>query len=427
MDPLRITASIISLVVIGGCRTTDLSNTKSAKPNATIQAKALKPFSIITGGSMSAAQTSDFDKDGFIDIAAYNIEAKTGKTFLEVVWGDSGQKFSKSWKFEFAEEPTDWTRGTSGRVIKVEDMDQNGSLDIVTSIGIALNNGKRSFEWRPLKLNNIHSMMPIGILHGKADSQDSKKPILVTTHTIGEFGLTAPGLAFCDLDSCKSVPIGQPNIEFLSDLVISDIDGDKIQDIVVAGAVDAIDFERRLRLWALKGSEQFKKSIETKNGAMDLLSGDVDGDGIDEILIQLLGRTSDFPSDYAVLKFNGSDFVTHQMGGNHDNHNESSDLVDFNGDKKVDYLQIGVDRPSFGCLENSGKFIGKIDPNFQTPGAPLRADSFHEMPAVGGLGVQCLNLVGDAACDILIRKVFAKENDVLQSGFFVVPGPISCK
>ena len=37
MDPLRITASIISLVVIGGCRTTDLSNTKSAKPNATIQ------------------------------------------------------------------------------------------------------------------------------------------------------------------------------------------------------------------------------------------------------------------------------------------------------------------------------------------------------------------------------------------------------
>lgn len=43
------------------------------------------------------------------------------------------------------------------------------------------------------------------------------------------------------------------------------------------------------------------------------------------------------------------------------------------------------------------------------------------------LGVQCLDVVGDPACDIVIRRPFGLASSPDESGFFVVPGPVACE
>jgi hypothetical protein len=85
----------------------------------------------------------------------------------------------------------------------------------------------------------------------------------------------------------------------------------------------------------------------------------------------------------------------------------------------VSTLQIGVDVPSVAMAQGDCHFLGPHDPSRSRDTGGLKG-----IPAPVGIGVQCLDVTGRGACDLVVRSPDAKIVFVgMQGRSFGSPAP----
>jgi hypothetical protein len=187
----------------------------------------------------------------------------------------------------------------------------------------------------------------------------------------------------------------------VTDLVSSDFDGDGNADLLFGGQWQA-DAELRL------GKDEWAEAVTIEQmSAADFEVGDIDKDGVDDVVAQREETIADFPAQTDVwLATPGAAarFSLVQTIYNHDNHNDNSALADANGDGCLDYLHIGVDMSQvairFGNPTAGGcsSFLGEHD---SSASADVGWTTF---PGLSGtVGIQQLDANGDGSPEWIHR------------------------
>lgn len=354
-----------------------------ALPLFEVAASQLPEPSVIPLKAMaSAVSVADLDQDGFKDLSFLSVDGPTVN--LEIFWGDKRKKFEKSTVHPVGSNNQFYpgVRDTSSQVTAVADWNSDRLLDVGVAGGILLNRGNRKFQWMkipgptenlaPIAFVDFFGNGKIELLRGRIDGtiercDQSQKCI----------GFSPAGAAF----------------QQAKDFVVGDFDGDGKPDVVSGFRYD--DPYNSYAWFSMNGW-----SMPTTIGGMhgvDFEVGDIDEDGLPDIVAQMTETIADFPSYTEVWKNKGGRFEKIQKLYNHDNHNEASALADFDGDGRLDYLQIGVDIPSIGLRRGDGRFLGPHNSSRQED------VGWERLPSASGIGVQCLEIDDVGPCDLVIR------------------------
>jgi hypothetical protein len=140
---------------------------------------------------------------------------------------------------------------------------------------------------------------------------------------------------------------------------------------------------------------------------VDLEVGDIDRDGVDDVVAQRRETISDFPSYSEVwLGAPGgtTPLVRVQTISNHDNHNEPSALADASFDGCLDLVHVGVDTSQLAVRlgtwtrDGCGEYLGPHDPS------KLADVGWTTLPGLAGtIGIQQLDVNGDGRPEWVLR------------------------
>ncbi|OFZ00601.1 MAG: hypothetical protein A2070_10135 [Bdellovibrionales bacterium GWC1_52_8] len=354
---------------------------------------AAQSVKVLWGRPASAIEAADLDGDGFTDIAAMSVSSNepTADIDLFIAWGSAKTPWTKVTQFPMGHflRVYSATRDTSSRVIAIGDWDGNGLPDVLTSRGVLMNQGKRKFTMVAMATPTSDILLPVALAKFAGP-----RPSLVRGRVDGR-------IEICETPTkCQVLTATGIETYYVKDMVVADFDRDGKPDIL-AGLRH--DDHMNSYLW-LSSNRWIKPSVIANMGPVDYQVGDVNKDGLLDIVAQRTESISDFPSYTDLWLGDGrGNFAVGQTIYNHDNHNDAAYLADYNKDGCLDYLQIGVDIPSVGLRLGNCRYLGDHDPT-----RPSDA-GWQQVPATGGIGVQCLDLNRNGSCDLIVRSVGGYE------------------
>lgn len=344
------------------------------------QGSSVIPATLDLGGEPSAVAVADLDRDGCKDLVALTVQDR--QVNLVVAWGDPEGAWSARWLRPLQGSRPYTTRDTSSHLMALDDLDGDGWPDVLTAAGVVAGRKDRQLSFSSFPGGGANALLPVALVK----LSGSPIPVLVRATFEG-------GIDVCQDGACEPLDVPYLSAMPATDLVSGDFDHDGYPDLL-AGWI----YEDPYTTWIWKGAGGWTV-FEPVSGmhCKDLQVGDVDGDGFPDVVSQRLEYISDFPSDTDVWCSRPSGFELIQVLYNHDNHNDAAFLGQVDGAGCVDYLQIGVDIPQVGMRRGDCQYLGVHEPSRE------KDVGWEEIPAVQGIGVQCLDMTGDGICEIIIR------------------------
>jgi hypothetical protein len=283
------------------------------------------------------------------------------------------------------------SRSTSQRTIAIADFDNDGRLDIGTSSGLALQQKDHSFKWIDFPEGSSNPLKPV------VSAKSEGVSFLIR-------GTNSGKIEKCNgSGSCMEL-IRSPNSEPILDLVAGDFDGDGLDDIaggynVPIGKENNFIYTPFSYLFLGKNKWQ-NPSQEKSLDAVQMSMGDVNGDGIDDMIAQDRTFTNDSPSSTSI--FMGSKKGHFKIMGqfaNKQNHNDNMEVGDFNGDGCIDFAQIGVDSPII-AIKFSKRLGQKCSPDFKSG-----YDKIIQLEGTDSTyGIQYIDVTGDGKKLFVLRR-----------------------
>jgi hypothetical protein len=354
------------------------------------------PKTISLGGDASAIAVADLDGDGYRDIAAIVKRSGEQRASVVVAFGDPDGALAVRWEHDLEGAVVRESRD-SAACIAIGDLDADGRLDLATASGVALGREGRSFSWQSFGMEAQHAFQPAAIaeldarvvVRGSADGLIERCDASGACQPLpGQTPPCAPG------EGCA-----------VEDLVVGDFDGDSKPDVLGGGPPWTTQEEKAL-LWTSSSGWQ-APAVIAELATVDLEAGDIDQDGVDDVVAQQRETISDFPA-YTDVWLGSPGGVAPlfraQTIYNHDNHNDAMALADASFDGCLDLLRVGVDTSQValrlgsytgdGCVE----FLGEHDPS-------KPADvGWIKVPGVSGsIGIQQLDVNGDGIPEWIVR------------------------
>jgi hypothetical protein len=353
------------------------------------------PKTIDLGGDASAIAVADVDGDGYRDLAAIVKRSGEQRASLVVAFGDPDGTLTARWEHELLGAVVRGSRD-SAACVAIGDLDGDGRLDLATASGIALGAGGRTFVWQSFGSEAEHAFQPavIAELDLRVVVRGSADGLIERCDASGE----------CQPLPGQTPPCAPGEGCALEDLVIGDFDGDSKPD-VLGGGPPWTGQEQAL-LWTSSSGWQAPVLIAGM-ATVDLEVGDIDRDGVDDVIAQQRETISDFPAytDVWLGSPGGiAPLFRSQTIYNHDNHNDAMALADASFDGCLDLLHVGVDTSQIALRLGSfsgdgcGEFLGEHDPS-------KPADvGWITLPGVSGaIGIQQLDLNGDGVPEWIVR------------------------
>jgi hypothetical protein len=362
---------------------------------------ALMPFPLPSeldlGGDTSAIAVGDVDADGRLDLAALVRQLDTERVRLVVAFGDAAGSYADRFEQELEGSVIRTARDSSSNVVAIGDLDGDGLRDVVTASGAALGLGARRFRWQSFGGEARHALQPALLL-----TLDSR--VVVRGGSDGWIErCTAAGV--CTPLPGQVPPCGPGEGCAVEELVGGDFDGDGKTDVLGGGPPWTSETERAW-LWGSLMGWKTPMVIEGLS-TVDLEAGDIDKDGVDDVVAQKREAISDFPSYSDVwigTPAGSTPLVLVQTIYHNDNHNEPSALADASFDGCLDLVHVGVDsseiavrigtRTGEGCAE----FLGAHD-----PGRPADVGWIARPGPPGAVGIQQADVNGDGIPEWIIR------------------------
>lgn len=340
-------------------------------------------------GDPGSVVSADFDGDAHVDLALIVAKQDFSRS-LFIFWGHTNKKFSSSTEIPLGLVVKDPVRpsmrDTTSHSLVSADFNKDGAADIGTSVGFAINQGKRKFRWQDLHNRPTNPKLPgpVAVLEYEGTNQ-----LLVRVDG---------GIDSCSATACKAVirsPFLQDSLRVPSEMQVLDLDGDGTQDIL-AGS-ERLDRENSY-IWL--GKDRFKADPMSLHGVppVDIQQADLDGDGHLDLLAQVKEFISDFPSETRIFLNHSGKLDLLGKFSNFDNHNDNATLV-AKKDGCFDLYQVGVDR-GVGRLTAQKGENGYCD---------FSKSQFQQVLRKTGTGVQCLNL-GMPKCTLVVRRAFDSEH-----------------
>lgn len=355
-----------------------------------VYAQAQPVLDIDLGGEPSPVVFADFNQDGIQDFAV--IVVTSAESILFQIWrGLPNGKYEPVGavpEFILANTTSGvlgLARDLSSNIVAVGDIDMDGDLDLASSHQILLNQDPKNFGFVSVPLPTFQGdelLFPTAIL--QTDSA-VKKSYLFRGRSYGK-------VERCELlvdedgqlqVECAYLQGGCALEERVSELVYGNFQN-KNQIDIIAGCSRVED--NLAYLWS--GGKLDKEPKVLENFPMvEAIVGDLNRDGLDDVMAQWPETVPDFPSvTLALISRGEGQFEEAQNFVNHDNHNDNAYLFDLNGDGWLDYLQIGVDKPFVGIRyynQDQGKFLSP------DPSHSVRV-GWDQFPAKTGIGVQVI-------------------------------------
>lgn len=348
-------------------------------------ASLLQGRTIPLPGDPGAVINADLDQDGNQDLI-FIIAKLDATTSVFVLWGDRVREFRSNSEIPMGIKPLESgmrpsMRNTTSRSIVTADFNGDGKVDIGTAAGMALNQGRRRFNWIDLKNKTERSIQAVGLI--KISSQNQ-----LVVRVDG-------GVDACTPESCLSLvrsDILKDNLHHPSEMIVFDFDGDRKLDIL-AGS-NLLDNQNSY-LWL--GKDSFRETYQLAGvQPYDIQLFDFNHDGRLDLLAQVGTTIIDFPSQTRVFLNRPEGLELKYTLSNFDNHNEPAAVVK-NADGCFSYYQNGVDI-GFGVMEAVKNSAGECI--FETSTPPHYF--FKRVSDVTGTGIQCLNLTGEK-CYLVVR------------------------
>ncbi len=403
---LRVPTLSLSLaVMLVGCATDDDGGAAPSDPADCEDGKCDGPrrFPLPTkldlGGDTSSVAIADVDRDGYVDLAAFVAPRGQRKLELVLAYGDARGTWTHRYRRAIPGSFEKFTRDTSSSVVVIRDVDRDGRLDLVTASGIAMGRASRAFTWRTLGGEMVNALQAVEVVQRDG-----------ATHVIR--GTNRGIVERCTIaGQCTALPGNPPacgsDVDCaVRDLVVADFTGDGVVDIISGRPAEG---SNDLRMWSLRDGWTTPTVIRGDGmDAEDLEAGDVDKDGVSDLVLQQNEFISDFPSNTHVLLATPrrtAPFGLLQSLYNNDNHNDNMALADLDGDGCLDLSMIGVDTSAIAVrrgIKAGARCVGYLGPHAPTSGGvDVGWTTVEGRP--GTIGVQVLDVNGDRKLEWVLR------------------------
>jgi phosphocarrier protein len=321
--------------------------------------------------------------------------AKDGTVSLRIAWGERNP-FRAYLDLPIASQvatgPDVFFRNTSNELVRLVDIDDDGDVDAVTSLGVARNGGGRVFSWEPFESEPPSARKvtsPVAILQDEED-----RPVLIRALQNGNI-VSCPLGAACVPFATDELLSTNP----VEELVTADFDSDGQSDLLVgrrggygSNSDASARFETRLYL----SSRGFRNPVVTPGmHGVDIEVADIDNDGRLDVVSQRDEDPTESPSYTIAWHWDGAKFSAGENVRNWDRHNDPLALVDVDGDRCVDLVMIGASRPAPGFFfgDCTGKFA---EDQRRTPRLNPAANT--------SSGIQAIDLNGDGVVELVSRE-----------------------
>jgi hypothetical protein len=357
------------------------------------------PSLLDLGSDTSSVAVADIDDDGFLDLAALVGHHAEQTVNVVVAFGDETGSFAERFVHPLVGSVIHHARDSASSVVTVDDLDCDGRLDVASASGLLIASGPRAFQWRSLGDEAANAYMPVAIVTAVTTPEilrGTAVGLVETCSTTGECNPLPGQPAPCMSGACP-----------IEDLVVGDFNGDHRPDALAGRSPDEIGAESIL-LWRRSAEATWHSpSVIAGIAPVDFEVGDLDRDGMVDLVAQRRATIADFPDHTDVFLATPAALppVTRiQTLYNHENHNDNAALVDANGDGCLDLIQIGVDTAQIGVRlggfagETCSGYLGAHDPSSEID------VGWQRIPGVlGTVGIQQLDVNGDSADEWVIR------------------------
>lgn len=329
------------------------------------------PTDLPVGSLPQAVVIADLDRDGLQDLAVAN----QGNANVSILYGKGGGAFKAKVNFGVGKGPVDLVTG---------DLNGDGRTDLVTanfednSISVLLKNaGGGGFKDR---INSAVGAGPRGVACGDIDG-DGKADLVVADNSAGGFtvlygtgdGKFRPGVFYGTGGGPTSI-------------ALSDFNGDHLVDIAVSNTLS-----NTVEVW-LGGLGGFFRQliVSTPNEPRRISTGDLDGDGRDEIFVGArVGQTyviypySSAPLGIGLWGFGSEGNSVVMVDANHDG---ARDLVTMNARNQAVSVLLNESGTSLLAAgrqtESTAASLARasISPNPLNPSGTLRFTTIGEGP-----------------------------------------------
>lgn len=362
------------------------------------------PASLDLGGDASSIAAGDVDGDGFRDVAALVKRSGEQRASLVVAFGDAGGSFSQRFEHDLSGPVARTSREASSRVVAIGDLDGDGSLDVACASGVALGGAGRALGWQGFSDEARHAFQPAALVQ-------LGKTFLVRGGADGWIERCSASGA-CEPLPGQQPPCGPGEGCALEELVVADFDGDSRPDLLGGGPPWSSPEERAL-LWESTTLWQAPLAISGLSTA-DLEAGDIDQDGVADVVAQRRAPAPDAPADTDVwLGAPGgvTPLVRVQTIGNHDAPSDVHALADASFDGCLDLVHVGAVsgqialRLGTATEEGCGEYLGPHDASQPSDAGWITAPG-----VLGSVGVQQLEVNGDGIPEWVIRAPAAMSD-----------------